>query len=479
MNMTRFCRCLLAVALLISPILLPAQIQNGALHPRTRKPAQHRTARPRVANHKYTCGSPPCVLPNVQVSADETNTPLIASSPTNPSLLAASTFDFSECNYITLSMASLEGGSQWQYPNCVSVGFDGNPTLAYGRKSLYNAGFENSDKGTYIQASRDDGQFWGGSVEVTAPIFYDGVTNVPWVAVDNSKTSQFANAVYLSVTQFDDLVVESEITASRSTDGGKSWSTVTVDPVQYKPEVDQFSRLAVGMDGTVYLAWQRCAMTGPEVNCADTQADMLLSKSTDGGETWSSPVTIATVTLVPDSCRCSFFGNLPNTNEPMPNMPVLAIDNSTGKYAGSLYGAMYNWTGSQMLVEVATSTDGGSTWGTPVLVAPANETHDQFFPTIAVSSTGVLGVGWLDRRNDPLNVSYQPFAAVSTDGGASFGTNYQLAKNLSDPYLDGQGGADMGTNIGAAWSGTNFLVTWPDTRSLQYMQDYVGGLRIK
>ena len=132
-----------------------------------------------------------------------------------------------------------------------------------------------------------------------------------------------------------------------------------------------------------------------------------------------------------------------------------------------------------MRVEVVTSTDGGSTWGEPVPVVPATETHDQFFPTIALSPTGVLGVGWLDRRNDPINISYQPFAAVSSNGGVSFGKNYVLASNLSDPYLDGQGGGYMGDYIGATWSGSNLLVTWPDTRSMQFMQDYVGGLRIK
>jgi hypothetical protein len=427
-----------------------------------------------------TCSSPPCVLPNVQVSDNLAKSPLIATSPVNSADLLASAWDDVDACPGALTFTSADAGSQWT-SDCLGIAEDGDPATAYGRKALYAAGALYPPP-AYVQVSNDNGRTWGEQIEVTAPIFSGGVTNVPWLAVDNSSSSSFKNAAYLSVTQFDDLVVESEISVSHSRDEGQTWTTTTVDPVQYKPLVDQFSRIVIGKDGTVYVAWQRCTMTSAEQNCADTEATMLLSKSTDGGNTWSDRVTIATVKLVPDSCdgcQNPFFGNLPHTNEGMCNMPMLAIDNSTGKYAGNLYAAVYDWTGKQMRVEVVTSTDGGTTWGKPVPVVPANETHDQFFPTIAVSSTGVLGVGWLDRRSDPLNISYQPFAATSTNGGASFGKNYVLASNLSDPYLDGQGGIYMGDYIGATWSGSNFLVTWPDTRSMQYMQDYVGGVRIK
>jgi Neuraminidase (sialidase) len=402
----------------------------------------------------------------------------MVTNPVNSVDLVASAWAFVCAG--TVAVTSVDAGSQW-VPNCLNnLAEDGDPAIAYGRKSLYAAGATQPPP-AYVQVSRDDGKSWSRQIEVTPPILNDGITNVPWVAVDNSDGT-FKNAAYISVTQFDALIVESEISVSHSTDEGQTWTTTTVDAVQYKPAVDQFSRMVVGKDGTVYVAWQRCTMTSKAINCAGTKATMLLSKSTDGGNTWSEPGVIATVRLTPetcDGCENPFFGNLPNTNEGMANMPVLAIDNGTGKYAGNLYAAVYDWTGKQMRAEVVTSTDGGNTWGQPVAVAPAEETHDQFFPTIAVSPTGVLGVGWLDRRNDPLNISYQPFAAVSTNGGVSFGTNYVLASNLSDPYLDGAGGIYMGDYVGATWSGSNFVVTWPDTRNLEYMQDYVGGVRIK
>jgi hypothetical protein len=446
-------------------------------------PSDSKAAIPGNAIANVACSPAPCALPNVQVSVDPATSPVVAAFAAKPThlLAAAASVDCSGA----ITAASSDGGSAWDDPGCLSgVGSTGDPAVAYGNNAVYVAGTSGTSAGSVVdlQFSNNNGATWHPEVEAVAPIFDDGtgITNVPWVQVDNSSSSPYANAIYVSVTQFDDAVVESEITVSHSTNGGKTWTTTTVDPVQYKPEVDQYSRLAIGLDGTVYVAWQRCAMTGPEVNCAETTAEMMISQSSDGGNTWSTPVVIATVTLVPETCGCSaFFGNVPNTDEPVANIPVLAIDNSTGEHAGNLYAVMYNWANFQMRVQVMTSTDGGNTWGEAVYVAPAKETHDQFFPTIAVSSEGVVGVAWLDRRNDPLNVSYQPFAAVSSSGGAGFGTNIALAANLSDPYLDGRGGVYMGDYIGATWAASQFLVTWPDTRSMEFMQDYFGGLLVK
>ena len=247
-----------------------------------------------------------------------------------------------------------------------------------------------------------------------------------------------------------------------------------MDTLQVSPQVDQFSDLAIGNDGTVFVSWMRCTANGPTGDCGGTQATFLLSKSTDGGKTWSTPVTIAAVTLVPDPNACCFFGQLPNTGERVSDIPVIGIDNSSGPHAGNLYAAFYTWTGSFMVVEVATSSNGGSTWGTPVRVTGAP--NDEFFPWLSVSSGGLVGVTWLDRRNDPTNLSYEAFAAVSGDGGATF-PNLQIASVASNPNNDGFGGGFMGDYTGNAWNstGTTLYASWMDSRNRFNMQDEVGG----
>jgi len=119
-----------------------------------------------------------------------------------------------------------------------------------------------------------------------------------------ATSSPHANALYLSVTQFDATGNDSEISVSHSTNGGTTWTRSAVDTAQVFPQVDQFSDLAIGKDGTVYASWMHCSATAGE--CVSTQATFLLSRSADGGTTWSTPVTLAMVTLASDPSDCCF-----------------------------------------------------------------------------------------------------------------------------------------------------------------------------
>jgi hypothetical protein len=160
------------------------------------------------------------------------------------------------------------------------------------------------------------------------------------------------------------------------------------------------------------------------------------------------------------------------------NYPVIAVDNSGGANSGNLYVAMYTWTGIYLRVQVVRSTDGGQTWSKPVPLAPPSDTHDQFFPSISVSPTGLVGVSWLDRRNDPNNIDYQAFAAISTDGGQTF-PNTQLTTAFSNPNVNG-GNNWMGDYTGNTWKGDNvFVAAWMDSSNGTDMQEVIGGVRLK
>ncbi|MFI5114480.1 MAG: hypothetical protein ACHP7J_04985, partial [Terriglobales bacterium] len=225
------------------------------------------------------------------------------------------------------------------------------------------------------------------------------------------------------------------------------------------------------------VTWMNCSFTKTG-GCGGQPATFYLVKSTDGGNTWTTPAAMFTVQLVPDSCHCSAYGSLPNTQEVMDNIPGIAVDNSIGRHKGNLYVAYYNWTGTYMQVRVATSSDGGNTWSSNP-VATGSDQHDQFFPWLSVSKNGVVGVSWLDRRNDPKNHDYEAFAAFSTNGGATFGTNYQLSPQPSNPLNDGANGRHMGDYTGNAWAGAGkFYVSYMDT-STGLSQAFVTGVRLK
>jgi hypothetical protein len=301
-----------------------------------------------------------------------------------------------------------------------------------------------------------------------------GYSEVLWASmtVDTNTSSPYADTIYISAIRLNEPAQsQNQLVVTHSADGGNTWQTTNVASPQTSPDVDRYTSLTTGGDGTVYLTWMYCN-SGPYF-CENHKAYMLFAKSKDGGNSWSNPALVAAINL----------GNEgpPNTKVGADNYPAVGVDNSNGPNRGNLYVAMYNWTGVFMQVQVVRSTDGGNTWSKPIPVAPASDTHDQFFPWISVSPAGLVGVSWLDRRNDPNNVDYQAFAAISSDGGKSFQPNVPLTKKFSNPNNNGSpDNRWMGDYAGNAWDGPDyFIAAWMDSSNGVDMQEEVGGVRLK
>ena len=429
------------------------------------------------------CGHAPCVFPNVQASGggNPVNEDPIAANPAGKGKQLLTGGNDFNCFNVQGFYTTGNGGKTWLHHcmgNLPGNFGDGDPGVGYDANgTAYITGIDATPSGTGVikyEKSTDNGATWSPTALAVTSIFSSGFTDKPWLEIDTSPPSPHVNNLYISLTDFDNLSPAISINVSHSSDGGVTFSTLVVDTVDF-PTIDQFSDLAVGRDGTVYVTWMRCVANGPTGDCGGTTATLMFSKSTDGGATWSAPTTVASVALAPDTCG-AFYGCLPNTFERVSEIPVIGVDTSTGPGAGNLYVVMYNWTGTFMQVLVSTSINGGSSWGPPVAVAPPTAIHDQFFPWLNVSDSGVVGVTWLDRRDDPLNISYEAFAALSTDNGATFGTNTKIASAMSNPFNDGFGGGFMGDYTGNAWFGNSLFASWMDTRSGTDSQDEVGGL---
>jgi len=371
--------------------------------------------------------------------------------------------------------ASSNGGGTWNHAcfNTVTGAGDGDPGVGYDLNGkAYISGIDAGAPAIDFETSTNNGKTWSAPA-VAVPSLNGGLTDKPWLEIDTNPTSKFKNSLYISITQFD-TSSNSQITLTYSHNGGKTWKLGFTGPLQTFPgSVDQFSDIAVGADGTVYLTWQRFPTTGPTGDCGGTTATMYFTKSTNGGKTWAKPHAMFKAHLAPDSCG-AFYGCLPNTNERIADIPVIAVDNSTGAHKNNLYVAYYNWTGVYMKMMVATSTDGGKTWKSKP-VAPASDKHDQFFEWTNVNSKGVVGVSFMDRRNDAANINYEAFAAFSTNGGTSFGKNVDLSAAPSNPFNDGFGGGFIGDYTGNGWAGVNTLyVTYTDT-TVGIDQDFLAG----
>src|SRR6266581_4254684 len=306
-----------AASLAHAQIHLPKSPLSGsvlvarAIHSHKLRPTSHSTGLTQQPQ-TLTCLPTPCALPNVQASegGQPVNEDPIAANPSNAQQQLTGGNDFN-CNSLLGFYASGDGGSSWNR-TCMNtlasfpIGC-GDPGVGYDLTgTAFITGIDSSSSSCFpgviaFEKSKDNGTTWSKPALAVTPLFSGGLTDKPWLQMDDNKSSPHTNALYISVTQFDASARDTEISVSHSDDGGDTWKTAAVDTLQVSPQVDQFSDLAIGNDGTVFVSWMRCTANGPTGDCGGTQATFLLSKSTDGGKTWSTPVTIAAVASNPNN----------------------------------------------------------------------------------------------------------------------------------------------------------------------------------
>ncbi|MCA1812820.1 MAG: glycoside hydrolase, partial [Halobacteriales archaeon] len=227
------------------------------------------------------------------------------------------------------------------------------------------------------------------------------------------------------------------IMVARSTDGGATWSPpVTVASTSAPAVLGGAPNLAARADGSLLLTWVAAAPDG-------TDSTILSAVSTDGGQTFGPPATVATIVPVPSP--------LPNSKFRVANFLELALDTGTGPLKGSAYLAWNDHATGTSKVLVAASKDGGATWSAPKMVQAEGTRNDQFLPALSVAPNGDVQVLFYDRRDDSANRLIVPWTARSADGGATWNeTALDFAPFDGDLSLHQNGQPFLGDYIGLA-----------------------------
>jgi hypothetical protein len=249
----------------------------------------------------FNCSPAPCVLPPTQASEGGSivTDSLIVPNPLNQKELLLGSFD-GNCYPSALGFhLSRDGGSTWKRVLCMPFFYTKNfvyvpsfePAVGYDRNGIaYAAGFYNDNEGgshgfLAVQKS-SDGADWSKSV---VAMRQPGNTQPLWTSltVDTSPSSPWVNSVYVSGVMRSHSGYQNQVLISHSTDGGATWAQAAVDSVQKHPAEDDFRRMVVGKNGTVYLTWMHCPGSGTDRGCNENIGYTKFSRSVDGGNTWS------------------------------------------------------------------------------------------------------------------------------------------------------------------------------------------------
>ncbi len=207
-------------------------------------------------------------------------------------------------------------------------------------------------------------------------------------------------------------IADSQMVLSRSTDDGKTWSEpVEIDAKPGLPRDDNGA--AEGFDGVVGPDGKLYAIWSQD-------DDIMLTTSRDGGKTFSH--ARAAIHIAPSVFAIEAV-------ERANGFPQIAIS-PNGK---RLYITWSDYRNGDLDVFISTSDDGGKHWSEASRVNndPVHDGVEQFFQWLAVDPVdGSVNVVFYDRRFDPQGRKQIVVLARSTDRGENF-ANYAWT---SDPF---------------------------------------------
>ncbi|TME46107.1 MAG: hypothetical protein E6I55_07955 [Chloroflexi bacterium] len=403
----------------------------------------------------------------------------IAIDPVHPKYIVAGS---NEINRLPMrGYFSADGGSTWgavdlPLPPASStngVDFGSDPTVAfdtrgnvyYGYIVVFFNRFFASIQGSEmaVAKSSDHGATWA---QVTFFNFNSGsgkFNDKPMIAVDSNLTSPFRDSVYAAWDNASPRNGKSSandaLLVSRSTDGGTTFSApISVSTNHGGPSAVIGADPFVGPNGEVYVAWQDAQNSQVTVN-----------GSFDGGVTFGQPVVIAP-TVIPFAIAAPA-----EATRGVLIYPSCDADRSSGSLRGTLYCSWADQTTSNGLdIFLSRSTDRGATWSAQRRVNddPTGVVHDQFYNWLAADAvTGAVDLSWYDTRNDPNSTKTDVYATSSSDGGATFAHDTRVTTVMSDEsaanpcaqthdqYGDYEGIAAHGGSIHPVWTDARFDCT--------------------
>lgn len=384
--------------------------------------------------------------------------PGVAVNPSNPQQVVAVYQDNAHAAY------SQDGGRSWQtaegvdpknyrVSGDVSTAFDNQGHafvcyIAFDKLGTFNYWAHGATRnGIFVRRSLDGGETWEKQdVPVAEQPTADGIPFEDKPYIV-ADNSKSKFAGNLYVGWTRWRLADSQMVISRSTDDGKTWSApIEIDAHPGLPRDDNGA--AEGFDGAV-------GSDGTLYVIWSQDDDLMFTFSRDGGKAFSRARAI--IRTAPTMFAIQ-------TLERANGFPQIAIDPKSKR----LYVTWSDYRNGDLDVFMSSSDDGGKHW-TPAARVNNDPVHDgseQFFQWLAVDPVdGSVNVMFYDRRQDPANRKQIIVLARSIDQGHTF-QNYAW----SDEAFEASG-VFFGDYTGLAAYGGHVYGIWTEKPAQQEVSE--------
>lgn len=254
-----------------------------------------------------------------------------------------------------------------------------------------------------------------------------------------------------------DATSETMVTSSSD---GVAWT----DPSSVSgPGHNDFVNVGRGPDNRIYATW---VDFGEAANNS-----FLVSRSTDGGDTWGPPVNVGTVPKsgTPGLCKGSNARSVLGQVVAL-DAPEIVV---SPFHKNRVYVAFpgHGQAGDESDIFLVQSNDGGATWSPPETIGPTSGA--QFSPSVAVTPDGRVAVAYYDTMPAPtpeVNWVASFFDVFSTDPRVVDSISMVLSENPSlmwetNPPYDDHYSSCHGLVPGDITApGSGFFTAWTDGR---------------
>lgn len=361
---------------------------------------------------------------------------------------------------------STDGGANWGSTSLPAVSgdnFQSDPEVDWtsdGTAWALTLGVSGTVSRLYSYNSADNGANWTFETVVSGT---QSASDREIIWVDHSPTSPFKDQVY-AVWHNGTPVFFSRRTAG----AGGTWST----PLQLSGA--ETTAIGIGADvktnanGDIFVFW-------PD---ADGSQNIVFVKSTDGGANFSAPQVIATTfattrrLAIPagSSRNLRVYISAGAYRTASKNMVYAVWTDLSGDSGCTTGGGPGTSTSSTCKTRVwfIRSTDGGTTWSTPVKINNQSGKNDQFHSRLCVDETsGLIVVTYHDTVADSGRKQGHVYYQTSSDDGVTWSTAVQVTTASSDATGAGvdPNGFGYGDYDGLTGNAGTFFPCWTDLRN--------------